>query len=195
MRKYLFMLAAVMLLAASANSQYYNQKTAEKLSKKEQRMLRKEENRKAFELNKAIGKNLIENRDFVLQADRLSSKTGPIVAVSRQTNFIMINGEDMVIQYGLNNAQIGLNGVGGITLEGKIKNFEAKDRGEGKPFMVNVQFYTPYLNGIATVQINVKGNRADATLMTQGRQLNFEGGFASQEQSGVALAKTRGAFN
>ena len=190
------MLLSVMLLCSvTTQAQYYNEKEGEKLSKKEQRRLKKEEARKQYEIKKGIGMRMLEKRDFVLQADRISAKTGPVVGVSRQVNYIMINGDDMIIQYALNNAQMGLNGVGGVTFEGKIKKFDVKNRGEGKPCMVTIQFYTPYLNGVATVQLNIKGDQSDATLYAGNDQLNFSGTFATIENSGIRVAKTRGAFN
>jgi len=195
MKRFLLMLLLLVFTTSIATAQYYDKKEGEKLSRKEQRRLKKEEARRAYEINKALGMNLMEKRDFVLMADRISSKRSAIVPVSRNVNFILIDGEDLIVQYGLNNAQLGQNGVGGATFEGKIKKFDAENRGEGKPFMVSIQFQTPYLNGVATLQINVKGNQADATMWTNGRQLNFFGVYATQENSGVIQAKARGAFN
>ena len=195
MKKYLMLLSATLLFTVAANAQYYDEKEGEKLSKKEERRKKKEEARKKFEINKLLGIQMMEKRDFVLQADRISAKTGPAVGVARNVNYIMINGDNMIVQYGLNNASVGLNGVGGATLEGKIKKFDVKNRGEGKPYLVTVQFATPYLNGVATVQINIRGDQADAMLNASGRQINFFGEFATIENSGVIMAKTRGAFN
>lgn len=195
MKKYLLLLSALLLFTVAANAQYYDEKEGAKLSKKEERRKKKEEARRKFEVNKLLGIQMMEKRDFVLLADRISAKTGPAVGVSRNVNYIMISGENMVVQYGINNASVGLNGVGGATLEGKIKKFDVKNRGEGKPYLVTIQFATPYLNGVATVQINIRGDKADAMLNASGRQLNFFGEYASEENSGIMLAKTRGAFN
>lgn len=191
MRKYLMMLMAVAFIGMTALAQ--GERT-EELSKKELRKQKREYRKQNYEIDKAYGINLIERRDFVLQADLLSGKNNMPISVSKQTNFIKIDGDDMVIQYGLN-SQVGLNGVGGLTFHGKIRTIDMKDGGEGKAFNTRIQFSTPYLNGLATVQINIRGDKAEATLWSNGRRLNFEGAYVSNEESLITEAVTRGIFN
>ena len=186
MRKLWMMLAAVILIAGTALGQEEKEeKVVEKLSKKEARQAKREQNKRIYEINKAYGMNLIENQDFVLQADRISGKNRSPIPVDRNVNFLKIEGDKMVIQYGLNQ-RIGLNGLGGTTFEGRIQDIDTKDHGEGKGYSVRIQFYTPVLNGTSTVNINVLGSQARASLWSNGRNINFEGFYGSGEETQVA---------
>lgn len=184
MRKLMMMLVAMAMISAVAVGQE-KEKVAEKLTKKELRKLKREEAKQAFEKNKAYGMDLIADRDFVLKADRIYGKRSPIIVVDQNVNFIKINGDQMVIQYGLL-SQLGVNGLGGTTFEGTISQLDTYDLGAGKAYNVRIQFSTPALNGVATVHINVRGDKAQASLWSNGRVLNFEGNYGGANEQRVA---------
>lgn len=191
MRKYMLMLMAVMLVMTTAMAQ--EEKTVEKLEGKELRKQKKKDRMELFELQKQEGSSLINDRDFVLQAERISGKNTIPLNVSNQINFIRIDGDDLIVQYGLN-AGVGRNGLGGVTYEGKIKRYDTKDLGEGKAYNTRIQFFTPYLNGMATINITVRGDKARASVWSNGQVLNFEGFYASNETSSIAQSQTLGSF-
>lgn len=195
MRKYMLMLVAVMLVTTAAMAQEDKavEKTVEKLEGKELRKQRKKERLELFELQKQEATGLLENRDFVLQAERISGKNTVPINVANQINFIRIDGDDLIVQYGLN-AGAGRNGLGGVTYEGKIRRFDAKDLGEGKTYNTRIQFFTPYLNGVATINIRIRGNQAQASVWSNGQVLNFEGFYASNENSTITQSQTLGSF-
>lgn len=195
MRKYMLMMVAVMLVMSTAMAQEEKtvEKTAEQLTGKELRKQKKKDRLELFELQKQEGSALIEERDFVLQAERIGGKNSIPVNVANQINFIRIDGDDLIVQYGLNGG-VGRNGLGGVTYEGKIRRFDAKDLGEGKTYNTRIQFFTPYLNGIATVNIRVRGNQAQASIWSNGQVLNFEGFYTSNENSTIAQSQTLGSF-
>lgn len=195
MRKYMLMMVAVMLVMSTAMAQEEKtvEKTVEKLDGKELRKQRKKDRLELFELQKQEGSTLLEERDFVLQAERIGGKNSIPINVANQINFIRIDGDDLIVQYGLN-AGAGRNGLGGVTYEGKIRRFDTKDLGEGKTYNTRIQFSTPYLNGIATVNIRVRGNQAQASIWSNGQVLNFEGFYASNENSTIAQSQTLGSF-
>ena len=183
MRKYWMMVIAVLLIGSTALSQ--EEKVVEKLSKKEARKEKRAQKQEIFEINKAYGINLIDERNFVLQADRLSGKNNMPIPVDRGVNFVKIEGDQMIIQFGLIN-QLGLNGLGGTTFQGRIMDLDAGDRGEGKAYSVRTQFYTPILNGVATVNLEIRGDKARASLWSNGRVINFEGNYGTNEDIKVA---------
>ncbi|GEM_PF-3314543 len=195
MRKYMMMLVAVMFVATAAMAQEDTavEKTAEKLEGKELRKQRKKERLELFELQKQEASGLLESRDFVLQAERISGKNTIPINVANQINFIRIDGDDLIVQYGLN-AGAGRNGLGGVTYEGKIRRFDTKDLGEGKSHNTRIQFFTPYLNGVATINIRIRGNQAQASVWSNGEVLNFEGFYASNENSTITQSQTLGSF-
>lgn len=191
MRKYMLMLVAVMFVMTTAMTQ--EEKAVEKLEGKELRKQKKKDRMELFELQKQEGSSLIDDRDFVLQAERISGKNTIPINVSNQINFIKIDGDDLIVQYGLN-AGVGRNGLGGVTYEGKIRRYETSDLGEGKAYNTRIQFFTPYLNGIATINISVRGDMARASIWSNGQVLNFDGFYASNESSSIAESQTLGSF-
>lgn len=193
MRKYVLLVAAVMLVATISTAQDKEEKQAEQLDGKELRKQKKQERLALFELQKEEGSELIESRDFVLQAERISGKSAVPVNVAHHINFVKIEGDDLIVQYGLNSG-VGRNGLGGMTFEGKIRKIETKDLGEGKSFNTRIQFSTPYLNGVATVNISVRGHRARASIWSNGEVLNFEGFYASNDSSTIAHSQTIGSY-
>ena len=66
---------------------------------------------------------LLHARNFVLVADYLKNQYGDMIPVSSMLNFIRINGNYGVIQTGSNFSR-GYNGVGGVTAEGNVGNWE-----------------------------------------------------------------------
>lgn len=194
MRKYMMMMAVMLVMtAAIAQEEKTDEKTVEKPEGKELRKQRKKDRLELFELQKEEGSSLLEDRDFVLQAERIGGKNSIPINVANQINFIRIEGDDLIVQYGLN-AGAGRNGLGGVTYEGKIRRFDSKDLGEGKTYNTRIQFFTPYLNGIATVNIRIRGNQAQASIWSNGQVLNFEGFYTSNENSSIAQSQTLGSF-
>ena len=57
---------------------------------------------------------------YVLMADRIMIKGRSFISIDPNKNFILIQGDNAVIQLAANNGRPGLNGLGGITVEGKI---------------------------------------------------------------------------
>ena len=190
MRKMIMMLAAVLIVTVV---QAQEEKTVEKIDRKELRKQKREQRKKIYEIRKAEGANLIESRDFVLKVDQISGRNAIPIIVSNDVNFIKIDGDDIVVQYGLN-GRTGLNGVGGITLEGKIYEVDTWDSGEGKPYSARVNFTSPLLRQMTTLYIDLRGGKSKATMYSNGSIINFEGLYASIDSSVIAHAKTRGPF-
>jgi len=67
--------------------------------------------------------SLLNARSFVLVADYLRNQYGDMVPVTSTINFIRIDGPTGVIQTGSDFSR-GYNGVGGVTAEGSIGNWE-----------------------------------------------------------------------
>ena len=74
-------------------------------------------------INYANALQALENLDFVLEADQLVFKRGMSVFVSTTTNFISVQNDKAVVQIAPFNAGGGPNGVGGITVAGRIFYF------------------------------------------------------------------------
>lgn len=118
--------------------------------------------------------SLLNARSFVLVADYLKNQYGDMMPVPSMINFIRINGPTGVIQTGSNFAK-GYNGVGGVTAEGTIGNWEVFR--DAKRLSHRVRFSIISNIGHYDVSMVVSsGNRASATVtgMWRGR-LTWDG--------------------
>lgn len=86
---------------------------------------RKEIRRAKMDADYQRTKQLLTSKKFVLEADWLSSQTGPKVPVTANLNFILVDSAEAVIQTG-NNFSTGLNGLGGTTATGTINTYEVR---------------------------------------------------------------------
>ncbi len=132
---------------------------------------------------KNVGK-MLENSTFVLEADWLSDKYGNRVSVSSMINFIKIDEKEGVIQVG-SNQSLGRNGVGGVTAEGNLTQYEVKKLGKDKGYFVNMTVMTNI--GTYDISMNISSNgstRATLSGLGSGR-LYFDGYLYSPENSQV----------
>lgn len=128
--------------------------------------------------------SLLNARSFVLVADYLKNQYGDMVPVSSMINFIRLTGPTAVIQTGSNFSR-GYNGVGGVTAEGRIGNWEIfKDP---KKFTHRIRFSIISNIGHYDVSMIVSSdNRASATVsgMWRGR-LTWDGHLETVNNSRV----------
>jgi len=68
-------------------------------------------------------KIMLHQRRFVLEAQQLKDQRGNMIHVSSMINFVAADSVSGVIQVG-SSYYVGLNGVGGMTVEGSISNYE-----------------------------------------------------------------------
>jgi len=151
----------------------------QELSKKEQRKLEKElklEQKAAEAAQKAeIVSAMAEYQRFVLEANTLRDKRGNSVPVVSNINFISADSLTGVIQVG-SNTYVGRNGVGGITVEGSISNYQYKRHERSGSYNITYMLRTPV--GSYDVQITARPDgRADAMVRstTWGDQLRYSG--------------------
>ena len=68
----------------------------------------------------------IEEKSFVLEADRVIFKRGQTAYVSSNTNFVALDGDKATVQIAFNIPVSGPNGIGGITVDGTVSGYEQK---------------------------------------------------------------------
>ncbi|MDU1905766.1 MAG: DUF4251 domain-containing protein [Dysgonomonas sp.] len=73
----------------------------------------------------------LNDRDFILEADRITFKYGTPVNVASNTNFISLQGDKATIQIAFTGRGGGPNGIGGITVDGRASNVEVKTDKKG----------------------------------------------------------------
>ncbi len=100
--------------------------------------------------------SLITNRRFVLEANYLSTQYASRMAADN-LNFILVDSGKIIIQMGTNQRLGGNNGLGGITVDGKINTFETKKTGKGEGhYLVKITTITPL--GTYDITIHISPN-------------------------------------
>lgn len=129
-------------------------------------------------------KDMIENRDFVLEADYLQDRRGNRVFVSNTINFVAIDSTTAIIQVG-SNYRIGPNGVGGVTAKGKITSWKLSENEKNKSFNLFTTVMTPI--GIYDLQFSISSSGYSTALLTglTMGELTFEGNVEPYSDSSV----------
>lgn len=132
-----------------------SRKSAKKSSKKEQRAAERE-------VAYVSALALLDARDFVLEGNKLSMPDGSSLAVFSDVNYIMMKGDKAVVQVnpGISG---GPNGMGGITLEGSVIDFQ---RTRDKRGNVKLKYTVMTTGGSAEVELTLMagGDKANATI-------------------------------
>ena len=179
-------LVALSLLCFSPN--LFSQE--ELMSKKELRKLAKEQKRaQQLEIEKqkiALTQYMVESHRFVLEADFVSDGRGNRMMVSSNINFVAVDSINATLQIGTPYG-IGWNGVGGITVDGRVTKFELRETESrnGKSYTI----FTTIMSSIGiydvTFQISPNGNTHATVRSTRRGQLNYEGKLVPIEVSDV----------
>ena len=175
MRRVLLLMACVLFGTGIA----LQAQTTENLSKREIKKAEKEA-RKQAELaeNKilyAAAVKALEDKEFVLEADRVEFKRGRFVYVTPSTNFVSLTDGQASIQLSFNTGAAGPNGIGGITVEGKPSgiemstdkkgnvNFKMMIQGSAVSASVNIRLQNETNKATVTVNPNFNSNRISFT--------------------------------
>jgi len=160
-------IASLTLVCFGADGVYAQ---SQELSKKEKKELEKKEKKEQKERKKKIAQigsaiefkkaaEYIKSGNFVIEASTVQNNKGRIANVASNTNFIsVINGES-VVQIAPSSHISGPNGVGGITVDGKVSNVEISENKNG------TLTYSYSVQGIgisATVKIQLPKDSTEA---------------------------------
>ncbi len=75
-----------------------------------------------FEKQKTLNE-MLSSKSWVLEAYTLQDRYGNTVNIQPSINFVAMNGNEATVQLGFDH-RIGPNGLGGITLEGNVSEYE-----------------------------------------------------------------------
>ena len=76
----------------------------------------------------------LDKRFFMMQTDRMMLRGGQVALVDPTTNFVSLNGETATVQVGFNAASAGMNGLGGITVQGTASDITMRTDKKGYVF-------------------------------------------------------------
>jgi hypothetical protein len=162
----------------------------ENLSRKESRMAKKQKKEAAAQASYDSLFQVINSKQFVLEANYLDNLKGRRSVVLPTLNFIKVDSAtNSVIQIGSNRG-LGYNGVGGVTAEGRLTRYEVSRNDKKKTIHVSMSLISNI--GLYDILLDVDAeNRAVAVVtgLERGR-LQYEGNIVPLEESSVYQGHT-----
>lgn len=158
-------------------------KQQKKELRKEKKILRKAENEKYNKMMHANACQALQDLDFVLEAHTLQGKRGNTINVSGNLNFISVDQENAVLQLAFKGYG-GPNGLGGITLTGKISQKEYRTDKHGNKYL-KFNVMGAVLNAEVRISLSASGNYADANVdaATTSGKIKFRGKLVPSNKS------------
>jgi hypothetical protein len=151
-------------------------------TKKEASQRKKEERQAKIESQYKQMNSLLKGKKFVLEAHFLKTTSGDRFPVSATLNFISVDSLSAVIQVG-SFQRVGYNGVGGVTMQGKISNWKLEKDDKRKNFYLTMTVRGDYNTYDVTMSIDYSGY-SDATLNgIRAGNLTFNGNVVSKEET------------
>lgn len=162
-------------LAAQGSASIQDGKESKKMTRKEKEAawraerLKKRAEEKAEEMrNDSIEYmqtiEAIREGSWALEANNITFNNGVTRFVTPSTNFLTINDGTGVVQTAFDNSNVySPNGIGGVTLEGRITGEEAKIDEDGN-LIYNYTIMGPQLSATVNIVITAYSNQATATV-------------------------------
>lgn len=111
-----------------------------------------------------MAEKAIIDKNFTLEADKVEFKYGQTVFVNSNTNFVSVKGDRSVVQVAFNIPVSGPNGLGGITLDGMVSNYEVnKDKKGNVDISMNVM--GTGISARVTISLLSGSNKASVTIL------------------------------
>jgi len=119
---------------------------------------------------------VIESKQFVVEASQVYGNAGDVFNVMPSVNFFAIDSSYSTIQLSFVGI-VGWNGVGGVTVDGRIDRFDLNDFVSGKPLALNGSInqriggntqFTMYVYSSGMANVTVTGNWG-SSITFQGR--------------------------
>jgi hypothetical protein len=145
--------------------------------------VRKEARMVKMERQYKVTQSLLEGKRFVLEARFLKNRSGQRFTVPSNLNFISIDSLSATIQVG-SMQRAGMNGVGGLTLQGRVKNWKLDRNPKGKNFYIFLTIQGNYDSYDVNLDVDYEGYATANLSGIRTGNITFEGNI-------VSLAETR----
>lgn len=158
--------------------------------KDESSELTKKEKREAeIEKHFQLTKQMLENKDFVLESDFLQDRYGYRVPVVSTINFVAVDSTEAIIQIG-SNSRVGPNGVGGITARGPVTKWELTVNEKNKTFTLRINVMTAI--GIYDLFFSIGASGQGTAMLTGLRsgRLTFDGNLVPWSESSIYVGRS-----
>lgn len=164
------------------------------LSKEEKKALKLEQKKQKETALSMTTAEALSSGTFVLKADRIRGRGGYIMNVDPTINFVAVEGKDAYVQVSPSSGY-GLNGLGGVTLRGKITSLNIEQGKKHGSYIIVVN--TIGLAGNITILMNVNktGEMASATVNSNwGNRIELNGYLVPWTGAGTKIHKGRETF-
>ena len=168
-RRFIFIMLALLVVQVSlfAQDKKMTRKEKEAAWRAERLRKRAQEERQiirddTIQFVQAI--NAIRNGSWALEASNVTFNNGVTRFVTASTNFVSVDDGQAVVQTAFNNSNINSpNGLGGITLEGRVIGEELKMDKEGNVYY-NYSIQGADISATVNVVVTANSNQATATV-------------------------------
>jgi len=184
----LIVLSTSVVFSGYAQTENPDSKNLTKEEKKALRKAKKEEEKRKREENLVEFEKFVEMREWVVEAYTVYDKQGQSYQMDPTINFVGVNKDETTVQLSFNGI-IGWNGVGGVTLDGKIGKYEFKR--DEKSLMITMSAMGSSL-GMVDIFLTISGDaNGRATVSGNfGEKIIFQGKFVSLAESSVYKGTT-----
>ncbi|MCD7936556.1 MAG: DUF4251 domain-containing protein [Tannerellaceae bacterium] len=168
MKRFLLSMLVLMCTGGIAHAQITQEELDRAVAEVEAATMNKKEKDKALRAltDSVMFQNALyalDHREFVLEAEKITFKRGRWRYVTPHTNFISLDGDRAVVQIAFEGAPPGPNGIGGITVEGRVTNLKERTDKKGNRYLtMNVMGSS--ISATVEIQLPAKGNRATANV-------------------------------
>jgi hypothetical protein len=196
MKKFLILSIALLTLVTFGNYAYAQEFGEEStMSRQEARKAARAAHKRAIEaqelqaFNQAV--ESIKSGSFVIEVDQLLFPQGMSKFVSNLTNFVSMNNGNAVIQISTSYFNPGPNGLGGITVEGKVSDITMSTDKKGFVYY-NFMVQGAIVSATVNIQLLGNGNRATVTVYPNfnSNNLTMTGEVVPYNQSDVFQGRT-----
>lgn len=145
------------------------------LTREERKILKKEQKKQAEQIMIMNTAKALHVSQYILKADRVRGRGGVMINVNPRINFVSVNGEEVFVQLG-SESGMGYNGLGGITLKGRItgSSIEQDEKNGSYYILLNTMGTAGSLT--ISLNVNVTGEMANAMVTTNwGSRVDFIG--------------------
>lgn len=131
--------------------------------------------------------NAVRDGSWALEASNVTFDNGVTRFVTESTNFVSVNDGEGTVQTAFNNSNINSpNGLGGITLEGRVSGEEITTDKEGNIYL-NYSIQGADISATVSVVITANTNQATATVNPNfsSRQMTLSGYIYPYDNAGI----------
>ena len=191
-RRFIFIMLALLAVQASifAQDRKMTRKEKEAAWRAERLRKRAQEERQimhddSIQFVQAL--NAIRSGSWALEASNVTFNNGVTRFVTASTNFVSVDDRQAVVQTAFNNSNVNSpNGLGGITLEGRITSEELKMDKDGNVYY-NYGIQGTDISATVNIVVTANSNQATATVNPNfsSNQMTFSGYIYPYDTAGV----------